>query len=80
MAQSSRCSTTSKLGDIPLTSFNDPAAMQNLKKVSFVDIPVIEISPLLALPNLESLSLIRVPARADIVAVLERKGVKVENP
>jgi hypothetical protein len=54
--------------------------MQNLKKVSLIDVPVVEVSPLLALQNLESLSLIRVPARADVIAMLERKGVKVTNP
>ena len=65
---------------IPINSLNDLVTIQTLKKVSLIDVPVVEISPLLALPNLETLTLTRVPARADIIAALERKGVDVKNP
>jgi hypothetical protein len=68
------------LREIPLTSLNDLPTMQGIRKVSLVDVPVVEISPLLSLPNLEHVFLVRVPARADVIAALERSGVKVDNP
>jgi len=65
---------------MPIASLGGLTNMQSVKRVSLIDVPLAEISPLLTLPNLEGLSLIRVPARADIIALLERKGVKVQNP
>lgn len=79
---SPQCKTLTEINlrDLPMNSLNDLSAIQTLRKVSLVDVPVVEISPLLALPNLESLMLVRVPARADVIAALERKGIKVDNP
>ena len=68
------------LNYMPIASLGGLTNMQSVKRVSLIDVPLAEISPLLTLPNLEGLSLIRVPARADIIALLERKGVKVQNP
>lgn len=49
----------------------------SLSKISFADIPVVDVSPLLDLPRLSELSILRVPARADVLKELERRGVKI---
>jgi len=68
------------LSRMPITSITEVSALRYLKKLTLTDIPVVDISPLLGLPNLESLFLLRVPARADVIAELERRGVKITNP
>lgn len=82
LAFASQCKSLTEINlrDIPLVSLNELGAVPTLRKISLIDISVVEISPLLTLPDLEQLTLIRVPARADVLAALERKGVKVENP
>jgi Leucine-rich repeat (LRR) protein len=75
----SACTNLSELGlnRLPINSVQDLPS--TLKKVSLVDVPVVDISPLLLFANLESLTLLRVPARADVISELERRGVKVTN-
>ena len=65
------------LNDVPVGSVSELASIPSLKRISFSNVPVVDISPLLSLPNLETLSLSRTPARADVIAELERRGVKV---
>lgn len=65
------------LSNVPVGSVSELVSIVSLKKISFVDVPVVDISPLLSLPNLETLSLLRTPARADVIAELERRGVNV---
>jgi Leucine-rich repeat (LRR) protein len=65
------------LNDVPISSVSELASLVSLKKISFFDIPVVDIAPLLALPNLTEFSLLRVPARADVISELQRRGVKV---
>ena len=62
---------------LPIGSVSELASVASLKQISFVDVPVVDISPLLWLPNLATISLLRTPARADVLAELERRGVKV---
>jgi Leucine-rich repeat (LRR) protein len=69
--------TEFSLNDAPISSVSELASLVSLKKISFFDIPVVDIAPLLALPNLTELSLLRVPARADVISELQRRGVKV---
>lgn len=68
------------LRHLPLGSISDLTNLASLKQISLVDIPIVDISPLLSLPNLAKLSLMRTPARADVIAQLERRGVRVSNP
>ena len=72
--------TEINLSGLLINSINELAGVTTLKNVSLSDVSVVEISPLLALPDLESVYLMRVPARADVISALERKGVKVTNP
>jgi internalin A len=65
---------------IPIGSVAELANLVSLKQISLVDVPVVDISPLLWLPNLAKVYLMRTPARADVIAQLERRGVKVSNP
>jgi Leucine-rich repeat (LRR) protein len=65
---------------IPISNLDALSGMKNLQRVSLVDIPIIEITPLLNAPSLRELTVMRTPARADILAELERRRVKVSNP
>jgi Leucine-rich repeat (LRR) protein len=72
--------TELNLSGMRIRSIAELSGMHLLRKISLVDVPVVEISPLLTLANLESVTLLRVPARADVISELERRGVKVSNP
>lgn len=65
------------LSQLPITSIVAAQGLPNLKKITMVEIPVVDISPLLQVPNLAEVYLIRVPARADVLAQLQRDGVKI---
>jgi len=62
---------------LPIVSLDSVRELLALKKISLVDVRVVDILPLLDLPNLAELYLIRVPARADVIAELKRRGVKL---
>ena len=66
------------LNNLPITSISEIGSIRSLEAVSLVDMPVVEISPLTFLPNLKGLYLQRVPARADIITILEDRGTKVQ--
>ncbi len=68
------------LNQLPINSIAAVEGLLHLKKVTMVDVPIIDISPLLHVPNLTEVYLIRVPARADVLAQLQREGVKVTQP
>jgi internalin A len=68
------------LSQLPINSIAAVQGLLHLKKITMVDIPVVDISPLLQMPNLAEVYLIRVPARADVLAQLQREGVKVTQP
>jgi hypothetical protein len=63
--------------DGQLSSIEALRNLKAIKKLSLIDIPVVDISVLLELPALISVTVIRVPARADVITELERRGVKV---
>src|SRR6185437_7500401 len=65
------------LNQLPILDISPLRALVSLKKLSFADVPVVDISPLLQLPKLADLSILRVPARADILKELERRGVRI---
>ena len=65
------------LNVLPITSITPLSGLRSLKKISLVQTAVVDVSPLLELPALTELNVIRTPARADILAELERRGVKV---
>jgi Leucine-rich repeat (LRR) protein len=67
------------IATMPITSVLPLRNLKTLRKVTLTDTPVVDISPLLDLPNLSELYLLRVPARADVLKELERRGVKVTN-
>lgn len=71
--------TDLNLNAIPIHSGVELATMSSLQKLSLVDVPLADISPLLSLPKLRELSLLRTPARADVISLLQRRGVKVTN-
>jgi Leucine-rich repeat (LRR) protein len=71
--------TDLNLSSIPITNGAELATMSSLRKLSLVDVPLVDISPLLSLPTLKELSLLRTPARADVIAALQRRGVKVTS-
>jgi len=71
--------TDLNLNAIPIHSGAELATMSSLQKLSLVDVPLADISPLLSLPKLRELSLLRTPARADVISLLQRRGVKVTN-
>jgi Leucine-rich repeat (LRR) protein len=71
--------TELNLNAIPINGGVELATMSSLQKLSLVDVPLADISPLLSLPKLRELSLLRTPARADVISLLQRRGVKVTN-
>jgi Leucine-rich repeat (LRR) protein len=69
--------TELNLSQLPIIDIGPLHGLASLKKISFADIPVVDISPLLGLPRLSEFSILRVPARADVLKELERRGVKI---
>jgi Leucine-rich repeat (LRR) protein/pimeloyl-ACP methyl ester carboxylesterase len=67
------------LGNMPIKSIDELARITTLTKVTLWAVPVVDISPLLALINLDQLTVLRSPARADVLAELESRGVKVRT-
>ena len=65
------------LNQLPIIDTAPLRGLASLKKISLTDIPVVDISPLLDLPRLSDLSILRVPARADVLKELERRGTKI---
>ncbi len=68
------------LQHMPVSNLDALSGMKSLQRVSLVDVPVVEVTPLLNTPSLRELTVLRTPARADVLAELERRGVKVSNP
>ena len=67
------------LSSMPIQSIGELGEVKTLKRLSLTSIPVVEISPLLALQSLDEVTFIHVPARADVIVELQRRGVKVTN-
>jgi len=67
------------LSDLPISTLAPISGLSSLKKVSMIDIHIVDISPLLQLPALTDFSTIRVPARSDVIAQLQRRGVNVKS-
>lgn len=67
------------MASMPITSIEPMRGLSNLKKIAMPDINVVDISPLLGLPRLSEVTLIRVPARSDVLILLQRHGVKVNS-
>ena len=65
------------LNQLPIIDIAPLRRLALLRKISFTDIPVVDISPLLDLPRLTDLSILRVPARADVLKELERRGTRI---
>ncbi|HEX3503013.1 MAG TPA: hypothetical protein VHU22_06455 [Xanthobacteraceae bacterium] len=72
--------TELNLSALPITSLAPIESLKHLKKIWLINLGVGEISPLLALPDLSELYVLRVPARADVIVELQRRGVKVTMP
>jgi hypothetical protein len=69
--------TKLSLIQMPLQSIQ---GIQNDKAITTVTLnfsTIIDISPLLELPQLTEVSVVGVPARADVITELERRGIKV---
>jgi len=69
--------TEVSLSGLPISSLQPLRGLPRIKKLSLVDIGVVDISPLLDLPDLAELLVLRCPVRVDVLAQLERSGVKV---
>jgi len=67
------------LSAMPISSLEPLRGLKNLKKISINALQIVDISPLMDLPELTELQIMRTPARADILAALERRGVKVQS-
>jgi internalin A len=67
------------LSEMPIPSLEPLRGHRELRIISIHALPVADISPLLDLPNLTELRLMRTPARADLIALLQRRGVKVDS-
>ena len=65
------------INQLPISSIEPLRGLKLLRKVSLNLTPVVDISPLLELPELTDLTVGRTPARSDVLAELERRGVKV---
>jgi internalin A len=65
------------LNQLPIIDIGSLRGLPSLQKISMGDIPVVDISPLLDLPKLTDLSILRVPARADVLKELERRGIRI---
>jgi internalin A len=63
----------------PISSIEQVRDLKLLKKVGLHLTAVEDISPLLDLPSLTDLTIGRTPARSDLLAELERRGVKVNR-
>jgi hypothetical protein len=64
---------------MPISSIEPVRDLKSLKKVSLNLTAVVDISPLLDLPALTELTVGRTPARSDLLAQLEQRGVKVNS-
>ena len=67
------------LSGLLISSLEPLRGLPSIRKLSLIDIQVVDISPLLTLPNLAELFVLRCPVRADVLAELERAGVKVRS-
>ena len=63
----------------PLTNIKGIEHVQTLATVQFTNAPLVEISPLLDLPNLTKLYVLRTPVRADVLTILEQRGVEIHR-
>jgi len=67
------------ISQMPISSIEPVHDLKLLRKVSLNLAAVIDISPLLGLPALTDLAVGRTPARSDLLAQLEQRGVKVTS-
>ncbi len=63
---------------LPVADIRPIENLKGLQKVNLVGDPVVDISPLLNLPNLTEVGVQQSPARSDVLALLERRGVTVK--
>ncbi|MBI1779037.1 MAG: hypothetical protein HYR63_27180 [Proteobacteria bacterium] len=71
--------TELNLRELPIFSVEPLRKLKLLKKMALTGLMVFDISPLLDLPALADLTVGRTPVRADVLAVLEQRGVKVSS-
>jgi internalin A len=67
------------INQMPISSIEPVRDLKSLKKLSLNLTAVVDISPLLDLPALTELTVGRTPARSDLLAQLEQRGVKVNS-
>lgn len=65
------------LNELPVASIEPVRSLLSLKKISLTSTRVVDLTPLINLPALEEVRIMRTPARADVVSILEKRGVKV---
>ena len=65
------------INQMPVSSIESLRCLKKLRKVMLVRTSVADVSSLLELPDLVELTVSYTPARSDIIAELERRGVKV---
>jgi Leucine-rich repeat (LRR) protein len=63
----------------PLSDIAIIGTLTSLKRLDIAGTGIVDIAPLLALPNLRVLGIQQTPARSDVVAMLERRGVDVQR-
>lgn len=67
------------LRQLPITTIEPLRALKNLRVLTLNQTHTVDISPLLDAKKLEQLTVVRTPARSDILAELQRRGVTVAN-
>lgn len=67
------------LRQLPITTIEPLRALRNLRVLFLNQTHTVDISPLLDARKLEQLTVVRTPARADVLAELQRRGVTVAN-
>jgi hypothetical protein len=67
------------INELPITSISFVRGLSTLKSVNLTSTLVVDISPLLDNGTLATITVMRTPARADVLAELERRGVRVNR-